>query len=686
MNQLPQLPSSIAAISGSRNCAREELVALGCNERQISTLLPSEETVEVFLKVDAFEKLEHEKKIYDFLKDLQGHCVPQLIGHGIFVKDEQDCVLVMEHAGRRMMGQDLRKSGVLQEIFHKLDQIHARNVVLVDLKVAHLLWSTQKGIMFIDFDLSVQTTADVFPPGGDREVRGFVNYPNKMATGIFFGTPIFASINLQLGLRPSPSSDYESLYYVTSFLFRNPGLTWIGIHLEQEDAQEAVMIKKVEYIMKHPELLRAILDNDCARLRLLIEMEAETPRWNSWEPGSNCDSSSDSNSGSESKNSDSCAGSRPLNPHAAEWTDPSSPSSLSLPNPPRSPMDDAELASKKQQLLNAFRAKCQNLLSSNTANETAEAEAVKAVLKLGSDCIALDVGQELGTQGYKGVCDLCEYRELTRTPQQNDVNNKQAGDSKTMAEFGIFSPVNLRQKHCMNDNFFCLVHSTLACPLPEVKVAVGEIKVSWGDLTDAVKTRLDRLEAALLVASATLQATPPAPTAAVAAAAASHHCHPLCVLSLGMQAVVSVTSEQALGSVEMAAINKYLRENRTWFPRVYLLAIADRFFIHKSDNAYKYQVLEAGRQVAALAAHRGCISQPVMVMSAEMRDICSRVAAIAACYGKKKGTQEQARLQRWLSRAVADGNPELLLLSFEFLIGQEDEMFFEYAELQIGAK
>lgn len=617
-------------------------------------------------------------KIYGFLKDLQGYCIPELIGHGLFATEQQPHhrILVMEHAGRSVTAQDLREPGVLQEIFDKLAQIHAHNVVLADLKGAHLCRHEKKGIMFIDFDLSVETTTQMYS-GNLPEVRGDgVSYPNKAATGEFFGTPAFASIDLHLGLRPSPRCDFESLYYLVCSLFEDSSLSmwW------EEGYSSAILVNKVEHIMKRPQLLAAIVENDRERLRLLIEAEClrhAKPLKIKVTGRNSSDNADSSNSGSSS-----CGSGSDGSPQT---------SSLPLPTPP--PLVAAgEFEEKQQQLLDKFRSTCQGLLLS----EHDEVAMAKLALQQGEDCIALDVGRELGAQQERHEMETDYGHECLKSTRLGNVSKDDDDDDghegkteeKGRSELiHMFSLEKLCQKS-KSDMHALSLPSTLTCALPDARIAVGIIQACWGDndLANAVKIGLGRLEAALLIASA--NRTPKANDGSGGGGGCSPH--PLSVLTLGMQGVVSVTSVKVLESSDIDQITGYLQDNRTWFPRVWLLAVAKRFMIHKSDSPYKHQVLEIGKQLASYQR-----SQPARVRrsSAEavlLARVLARVNAIYIHYRDRMGVERATKFLDWLVVKVRSTTTfteqEFLLRPFEMLMapGREEE-FLGYVTATTGA-
>lgn len=166
------------------------------------------------------------------LAEFQGKYIPEL--YAFFKYEKFDCLVtqlitgtpISESPHAKLPELFLQYAKILNEIHTKTGMIHSKfynilGVIHCDIKPDHLI-ITANGLVILDFDLA-------YLPPNDIKSSGFyhyLQYPNVYHLGEYRGSPRYSSINVHLGLAPSPSWDYESLYY--SFLSLCKPLPWSG--------------------------------------------------------------------------------------------------------------------------------------------------------------------------------------------------------------------------------------------------------------------------------------------------------------------------------------------------------------------------------------------------------------------------------------------------------------------------
>lgn len=114
--------------------------------------------------------------------------------------------------------------------------------------------------VLIDFDLAY----DSLQTKTSHPWHQYLLYPNEYQCGEFRGSPRYASINAHLGLTPSPSWDYESLFYTLASL--HTVLPWSSV------SDPDRFVKKIEYIMESKKKIPGIY-------HLVVDSQRQKPEY-----------------------------------------------------------------------------------------------------------------------------------------------------------------------------------------------------------------------------------------------------------------------------------------------------------------------------------------------------------------------------------------------------------------------
>lgn len=485
----------------------------------------AKEGCECYLKICTrnMRRLEHEYKIYQQMKSIQGKYVPQAFG---LFRLKGTLALLLQYAGPQLDKKDMT-SRTFTCFSTAIEEIHRNKVIIRDLKPAHLRFNPSTNTaMIIDFDLALCLDPNI-DYDFDPQSLPYLVYPNVFAVGQFFGSTAFASIDSHLGLRAKTQGDWESFGYITDLLLDR--LPW-----GQVETVEVTLARKVELFLSCTPLKQLILHDDTQGFKSFVArkwMPAESPT-----------------------RDDLPAGGRVLHASKPEQKQPTSVFHHALSAPPNTRHSSdfqymqasyVALATKKTPLTPGFFP-----------------EALEQTIKAAT-CAETEVSSlELQSSPYKGLTDAPSYVALVQH-KAFDVDIWKAPPPRVWTNFTL---VDTKLPQCV---------PVTAPP----QLLIGEIKIKYTSfLLEALKYKAEQLESHLLLGTVWRDHS---------------RFHPLYVLLDQLAGCISLNSSFKLTERDRGNFEDFLQGSPFHYPRLWLLALARKFYLHQSSSDYMQRVLQS---------------------------------------------------------------------------------------------